>query len=129
MLPTMREALYTPLSSPPSSPFSTWVNSSSAPSSPYIEPLSLTEDEHQPSLIQLSSPTIDPLSGSYNAHRAKFARTHSTISTCGAPPKKPRLVGQFSVPEPHGPLDSEGKLWDDQVENVFNTGEKTIDLT
>lgn len=125
---------YSPPSSPPS-PCSTWVNSSSPPSSPTIEPLCLDagqEDEHDPTRQTRSNGAVDPLAGSYNAN--KLANTSSTASCLSH--KKRRVELQSRATELDNVEISKGEdkkyaekvEWDGAGVRVFETGNGEIDL-
>ncbi|KDR80535.1 hypothetical protein GALMADRAFT_264500 [Galerina marginata CBS 339.88] len=130
MLPINLQTLCTPPSSPPS-PCSTWVNSSSPPSSPVIEPLSLDDahdDERElPRQTRLNT-TIDPLAGSYNANRMK--------TTAIGPQKKLRLdiqpntprVDPQQTPKVETAAEREERLWEKALEEAFETRIRKIDL-
>jgi len=132
MLPIRYDKLYTPPSSP-ASVSSSWPNSSSPPSSPGNDPLSLDTDDEE----HWAPPTrvADPLAGSYNGNRQK--RTSKVFTPPATPSKKPRFVYNASfldddvdAEETRSSADDlERAIWDDAVEKVFATHEPKIDLS
>lgn len=136
MLPIRCEKLYTPPSSP-ASLSSSWPNSSSPPSSPTFEPVSLrTEngDENEQPVTRV----IDPFAGSYNGIRTK--RTSPLFTPHHNPNKKPRYLYQLPLLEDENltdrsqvvspsVFDKESSIFEDTFERVFATGIRNIDLS
>ena len=146
MLPVHYDAriLYTPPSSPPS-PASRYQDSSSPPSSPSHDPLSLDSDcepdvEHAfSSSLGAPDAPIDPLSGAYHSSRVK-RRSHAFT-----PVHTPKKRTRYRSRSPHMLVDDEDAaeallsprarekqrqklLWDAELEKIFRGGEREIDL-
>jgi hypothetical protein len=130
MLPIRCAKLYTPPSSPASLSGS-FPNSSSPPSSPSHEPLSLDYE-----LEDVVTRVIDPFAGSYCAKRM------SSISPQDSPNKKPRRsyhqvphlddeisISNSDVHSLKSPIDQDASVWEEAVERAFNTGIRSIDLS
>ena len=122
-----RVHIYSPPSSPPSSPAATW-DWDSPPSSPSLIDLSASESSFPPSPPQR---IIDPLAASYNAKDSK------RDSSCTLQPKKSRNTVPLPTTEAPQPVaiktrsqvgDLEYKIWEEASNKVFESGCKTIDL-
>ena len=120
-----RVHIYSPPSSPPSSPSATW-DWDSSPSSPSLIDLSASESSFPPSPPQR---IIDPLAASYNAKDSK------RDSSCTLQPKRTRNTA--SLPTTQVPIaikkrsqadDLEYKIWEEASNKVFESGCRTIDL-
>lgn len=121
-----RVHIYSPPSSPPSSPTATW-DCDSSPSSPSLVDLSVSESSLPPSPPQK---IIDPLAASYNAKDSK------RNSTCTLQPERARNTAPLpttQAPQPkaikkRSQADDEYKIWEEASNKVFETGCRTIDL-